>query len=124
MNNNMAERVIATKESLNLIELIKSKHGAIMFYQSGGCCDGSAPMCYVEGDFKIGENDIYLGTIGDVPFYIHRAQYEYFKHTQLIIHAIEGRGASFSLDSVENMHFITNSRVFTTEEYEEVIKLF
>ena len=95
-----------------------------MFYQSGGCCDGSVPMCYVEGDFKLGDNDIYLGTIGDVPFYIHRAQYEYFKHTQLIIDALAGMGASFSLDSVEEMHFITKSKVFTAEEYEEVKKLF
>ncbi|EON73928.1 DUF779 domain-containing protein [Lysinibacillus sp. NPDC048646] len=120
----MVEQVIATKEALKLIELIKSRHGAIMFYQSGGCCEGSVPMCYVEGDFKLGDNDIYLGTIGDVPFYIHRAQYEYFKHTQLIIDAMVGRGASFSLDSVEEMHFITKSKVFTADEYEEVKKLF
>lgn len=120
----MVERVIATQEALTLIELIKSRHGAIMFYQSGGCCDGSVPMCYIEGDFKLGDNDIYLGTIGDVPFYIHRAQYEYFKHTQLMIDAMVGRGTDFSLDSVEEMHFVTNSRVFTAEEYEEVKKLF
>lgn len=120
----MIERVIATQEALSLIELIKSRHGAIMFYQSGGCCDGSVPMCYIEGEFKLGDSDIYLGTIGDVPFYIHRAQYEYFKHTQLIIDAMDGGGASFSLDSVEQMHFITKSKVFTAEEYEEVKKLF
>ncbi|MFJ7736146.1 DUF779 domain-containing protein [Lysinibacillus sp. NPDC097287] len=120
----MVERVIATTAALELIELIKSRHGAIMFYQSGGCCDGTVPMCYIEGDFKLGDNDIHLGAIGDVPFYIHRAQYEYFKHTQLIIDALAGRGASFSLDSVEEMHFITKSKVFSAEEYEEVKTLF
>ena len=119
----MIERVIATQEALKLTERIKSRHGAIMFYQSGGCCEGSVPMCYVEGDFKLGDSDIYLGTIGDVPFYIHRAQYEHFKQTQLIIDAMAGRGASFSLDSVEEMHFITKSKLFTAEEYEEVKKL-
>ena len=120
----MIERVIATQEALKLTELIKSRHGAIMFYQSGGCCEGSGLMCYVEGDFKLGDSDIYLGTIGDVPFYIHRAQYEFFKQTQLIIGAMDGRGASFSLDSVEEMHFITKSKVFTEDEYEEVKKTY
>jgi len=120
----MIERVIATQEALKLTELIKSRHGAIMFYQSGGCCEGSGLMCYVEGDFKLGDSDINLGTIGDVPFYIHRAQYGYFKQTQLIIDVMVGRGASFSLDSVEEMHFITKSKVFTEDEYEEVKKVF
>lgn len=119
----MVERVGATDEALALIEHIKGIHGPIMFYQSGGCCDGSVPMCYAEGDFQIGSADIYLGSIGDVPFYMHRSQYDYWKHTQLIIDAIEGRGATFSLDNVEDKHFILNSRVFTDKEYEEVKKL-
>ncbi|WP_312753757.1 DUF779 domain-containing protein [Rummeliibacillus suwonensis] len=118
----MVERVVATDEALALIEHIKGIHGPIMFYQSGGCCDGSVPMCYAEGDFQIGSADIYLGSIGDVPFYMHRSQYDYWKHTQLIINAIEGRGATFSLDNVEDKHFILNSRVFTDKEYEEVKK--
>ncbi|WP_102693509.1 DUF779 domain-containing protein [Rummeliibacillus pycnus] len=119
----MVERVIATDEALALIHHIKSIHGPIMFYQSGGCCDGSAPMCYSKGDFKLGSADEYLGSIGGVPFYMHRSQYDYWKHTQLIIDAVEGRGATFSLDSVEEKHFITNSRVFTDQEYEEIKKL-
>lgn len=118
----MVERVVATDKALALIEHIKGIHGPIMFYQSGGCCDGSVPMCYAEGDFQIGSADIYLGSIGDVPFYMHRSQYDYWKHTQLIIDAIEGRGATFSLDNVEDKHFILNSRVFTDKEYEEVKK--
>ncbi len=111
----MVERVVATEKALQLIETLKNTHGSIMFYQSGCCCDGSAPMCYKEGDFKIGDADVYLGSIGGTPFYIHKMQYEYWKHTQLIIDAIDGRGASFSLDSIEDQHFITRSRVLTQE---------
>ncbi|MGM9923682.1 MAG: DUF779 domain-containing protein [Bacillus sp. (in: firmicutes)] len=119
----MVERVTATEEALQLIDSIKRIHGSIMFYQSGGCCDGSAPMCYKEGDFLLGDSDVYLGSIGETPFYMYKSQYDYWKHTQLIIDAKAGRGAEFSLDSVENTHFITKSRVFTDEEYEEVKKL-
>ncbi len=79
-------------------------------------------MCYGKGDFLLGSSDIHLGEIGNVPFYMHQSQYEYWKHTQLIIDAIPGRGASFSLDSVEEKHFITRSRVWTEEEYHEVLK--
>ena len=114
----MAERVVATEEALALIESLKKTHGALMFYQSGGCCDGSAPMCYKEGDFLLGDSDLYLGSIGDVPFYIHKSQYDYWKHTQLVIDAIDGRGPEFSLDSLEEKHFITGSRVFADEEYQ------
>ena len=116
----MVERVVATEEAIQLLELLKEIHGSVMFYQSGGCCDGSAPMCYKEGDFQIGDSDIYLGSIGGSPFYIHKSQYEYWKHTQLIIDVIEGRGAAFSLDSVEDRHFITKSRVFSEEDYAEI----
>ncbi|MEC1778089.1 DUF779 domain-containing protein [Schinkia azotoformans] len=119
----MVERVIATDEALKLIESIRKKHGQILLYQSGGCCDGSSPMCYSKNDFFLGGSDIYLGSLGNIPFYMHRSQYEYWKHTQLIIDAIPGRGATFSLDSVEDRHFITQSRVFTAEEYKELRKL-
>ena len=120
VSSKMVERVVATEAALQLIESLKSIHGSIMFYQSGGCCDGSSPMCYKDGDFKTGSSDIYLGSIGDSPFYIHKMQYEYWKHTQLIIDAVEGRGATFSLDSVEDHHFITKSRIFTEEEYADI----
>lgn len=116
----MIDRVVATDEALRLIALLIEKHESIMFYQSGGCCDGSVPMCYREGDFRIADSDIYLGSIGNAPFYIHRSQYEYWKHTQLIIDALDGSGAEFSLDSLEDKHFITRSRVFDEEEYEKV----
>jgi len=119
----MVERVVATEEAVNFIEYLKKIHSSFLLYQSGGCCEGSAPMCYREGDFRLGDADVHLGTIAGVPFYMHKSQYDYWKHTQLILDVIEGRGPSFSLDSVEDKHFIIQSRVFSKEEYEEVKKL-
>lgn len=112
----MVERVIATDASLELIEQLKSKHGPLMFHQSGGCCDGSSPMCYPNGELIIGDQDILLGHIGDVPFYMHKNQFEYWKHTQLIIDVVEGRGGMFSLEGVEGKRFLTKSRAFTSDE--------
>ncbi|WP_301109914.1 DUF779 domain-containing protein [Sporosarcina sp.] len=116
----MVKLVTATNEALSFLDNLIKAHGPVLLYQSGGCCDGSAPMCYIEGDFRIGEADKLLGMIGDTPFYMHVSQYEYWKHTQLIIDAVPGRGAEFSLDSIEDTHFIMESRVFTDEEYEIV----
>lgn len=116
----MIERVIATDATLELIELLKSKHGPVMFHQSGGCCDGSAPMCYPEGDLIVGDQDVRLGSIGDSPFYMHKSQYEYWKHTQLIIDVVDGRGGMFSLEGVEGKRFLTRSRAFTAEENKEI----
>ena len=114
----LVERVVATEEALQLINSSKRTHGSIMFYQIKALCKWIiAPMCYKEDDFKTGDSDVYLGSIGGTPFYIHKMQYEYWKHTQLILDATDGRGAAFSLDSIEDRHFITNSRVFTDEEY-------
>lgn len=112
----MVERVIATEAALELIEKLKSIHGPLMFHQSGGCCDGSAPMCYENGEFKVGNSDLLLGEIGDSPFYIAKDQYEYWKHTQLIIDVVPGRGGMFSLEGPEGKRFLTKSRVFTKEE--------
>lgn len=112
----MVERVIATNAALELIELLKSKHGPLMFHQSGGCCDGSSPMCYAAGDLLIGDQDTLLGYIGETPFYMHKSQFEYWKHTQLIIDVVEGRGGMFSLEGVEGKRFLTRSRAFTAEE--------
>ena len=81
----MVERVIATQEAKNLIARLKVEHGDLMFHQSGGCCDGSAPMCYPKGEFITGESDVYLGDISSTPFYIGKQQFEYWRHTQLII---------------------------------------
>ena len=114
----MVERVIATDAALELIEFLKAKHGPIMFHQSGGCCDGSSPMCYPEGDLFLGDQDVKLGEIGDTPFYMHKNQFDYWSHTQLIIDVVKGRGGMFSLEGVEGKRFLTRSRAFTTEELE------
>ncbi|MDW0113434.1 DUF779 domain-containing protein [Sporosarcina saromensis] len=116
----MPERVLATDAALALITLLKEKHGPLMFHQSGGCCDGSSPMCYPAGDLIIGDQDVLLGHIGDVPFYMHKNQYEYWKHTQLIIDVVDGRGGMFSLEGVEGKRFLTRSRAFTAAENEQI----
>lgn len=116
----MVERVTATELALELIHLLTERHGPIMFHQSGGCCDGSSPMCYPQGDLFLGEQDILLGEIGSAPFYIHKNQFEYWKHTQLIIDVVEGRGGMFSLEGVEGKRFLTRSRVFTQEEQQQL----
>ncbi|MBU7316925.1 DUF779 domain-containing protein [Paenibacillus oleatilyticus] len=109
-------KVLATDEALALIRLLQDKHGPVMFHQSGGCCDGSSPMCYPEGEFLLGEQDVRLGEIGGAPFYMSHAQYDYWKYTQLIIDVVPGRGGMFSLEGPEGVRFLTRSRVFTDEE--------
>lgn len=116
----LVERVLATDAALQLIEKLKKIHGPLMFHQSGGCCDGSSPMCYPKGEFRVGESDILLGEIGGAPFYISKDQYDYWKHTQLIIDVVDGRGGMFSLEGPEGKRFLTRSRVFTKEELEEL----
>ncbi|API93427.1 MULTISPECIES: DUF779 domain-containing protein [Virgibacillus] len=112
----MVERVTATKEALHLIEKLKMEHGDLMFHQSGGCCDGSSPMCYPLHEFRVGEADVLLGSIGGAPFYMSKDQYDYWKHTQLIIDVVDGRGGMFSLEGPEGKRFLTRSRVFTENE--------
>ncbi|APC49165.1 DUF779 domain-containing protein [Virgibacillus halodenitrificans] len=116
----MVERVTATEEAIKLINSLKEIHGDLMFHQSGGCCDGSSPMCYQRGEFRVGESDLLLGEIADTPFYISKDQYNYWKHTQLIIDAVKGRGGMFSLEGPEGKRFLTRSRVFTEDERKEI----
>mgnify|MGYP000193866373 CR=1 FL=1 len=108
-------RVLATDAALALIREIQADHPEILFHQSGGCCDGSAPMCYPKDDFLIADHDVLLGEIGGVPFYIGGKQYEAWKHTQLIIDVIDGRGGMFSLDNGREKRFLTRSRVIGGE---------
>ena len=110
------EQVIATPAAVDLIERLRAKHGPVLFHQSGGCCDGSSPMCYPQSDFIIGDRDVHLGEIGGAPFYISAPQFEYWKHTQLIIDVVEGRGGMFSLENGEGVRFLTRSRLFTDDE--------
>jgi uncharacterized protein len=112
----MVERVLATNAALELIECLKHQHGPLMFHQSGGCCDGSAPMCFPETEFRVGGNDVRLGQIGGCPFYMDADQFAYWKHTQLIIDVVPGRGHGFTLEAPEGLRFLTRSRVFTDEE--------
>ncbi len=113
----MVPRVVATEAALALIALLESKHGKLMFHQSGGCCDGSSPMCYPRGEFQVGDADVKLGEIGGSPFYISKSQFEYWKHTQLIIDVVDGRGGMFSLEGPEGKRFLTRSRLFTDAEW-------
>jgi uncharacterized protein (DUF779 family) len=110
-------RILATPAADALIARLAGMHGPLMFHQSGGCCDGSAPMCYPAGEFKVGGQDILLGTIADgVPVWIGAAQFEYWRHTQVTIDVVPGRGAGFSLEGPEGVRFIVRSRVFTDDE--------
>jgi uncharacterized protein (DUF779 family) len=116
----VTERVICTEAARALIETLASRHGALVFHQSGGCCDGSAPMCFPAGDFRTGQADVLIGRIAGQPFYIARDQLALWQHTQLIIDVVPGRGASFSLEIPEGVRFISRGRVFTAEELAEV----
>jgi len=112
----MTERVLVTEAAATVIGKLRGQHGDLLFHQSGGCCDGSSPMCYPLGEFRVGAQDIRLGTIAGCPIYIGAAQFEYWAHTQLIIDVVPGRGGGFSLESPEGVRFLTRSRVFTDEE--------
>ncbi len=110
-------RVLSTPAADALIARLANIHGPLMFHQSGGCCDGSAPMCYPAGEFRTGTQDILLGHVaGDVPVWIGAAQFEYWRHTQVTIDVVPGRGAGFSLEGPEGVRFIVRSRVFSDEE--------
>jgi uncharacterized protein (DUF779 family) len=116
----MIRRVEITDAATAVVARLRQAHGALMFHQSGGCCDGSSPMCYPNGDFRVGPQDVYLGEIAGCPFYIGAAQFEYWRHTQLIIDVVPGRGGGFSLEAPEGVRFLTRSRVFTDEEAAEL----
>ena len=112
----MVERVVATPSAEQLVARLKEKHGALLFHQSGGCCDGSSPMCFPKAEFRTGASDVFLGEIAGCPFYIGAAQFEYWAHTQLIIDVVKGRGGGFSLEAPEGLRFLTRGRVFSDEE--------
>lgn len=103
--------VSATETALALLAEIVADHGPVMFHQSGGCCDGSSPMCYAQGEFRLGERDVCLGEIGGMPFYISGAQAELWAHTDLTIDVVAGRGGMFSLDNGRERRFLTRSTI-------------
>ena len=114
-------QVTATAATLELLGRVVAQHGPVMFHQSGGCCDGSAPMCYPAGEFLIGDQDKLLGHIGGMPFYISASQFEYWKHTQLIIDVVPGRGGMFSLEGSLGLRFLTRSQLFTDDEFDSLV---
>jgi uncharacterized protein len=116
MGETIPDRVMATPAALALIAELRERYGPVLFHQSGGCCDGSSPMCYPQSDFIVGDRDVKLGEIGGAPVYIGGAQFEAWRHTQLIIDVVPGRGGMFSLDNGTERRFLTRSRTFSGEE--------
>ncbi len=109
-------RVIATSAALQAIRRLVAERGPVMFFQSGGCCDGSLPICFELGEFVLSDHDVLLGEVGGSPFYIDHRQFEAWKHTQLILDVGEGFPEGFSLPAGPDEHFVTNSRVFGPDE--------
>jgi uncharacterized protein (DUF779 family) len=116
----MVERVVATEKAEDLIRRMQQAHGPLLFHQSGGCCDGSSPMCYPRTEFRIGPNDVRLGDIAGCPVYIGAAQFALWAHTQLVIDVVAGRGAGFSVEAPEGVRFLTRSRVFSQKEQDDL----
>jgi uncharacterized protein len=114
------ERVSVTDDARALIEELRREHGPLMFHQSGGCCDGSAPMCFRLGEFRVGAQDVLLGEIEGCPFYMSASQFEYWKHTHLLIDRVPGRGSGFSIEAPKGVRFLTRSRLFTDTESAEL----
>ena len=114
-------QVVATAAALELINHLVQLHGPVMFHQSGGCCDGSAPMCYAQGEFIVGDHDRLLGHLAGMPFYISGSQFEYWQHTQLNIDVVPGRGGMFSLEGPLGTRFLTRSRLYEEREWEWLI---
>jgi len=112
----MINRVDITKEAIDVIEKLKERHGDLMFHQSGGCCDGSSPMCLEKGDLILNENDVWLGTVHGCEFFMSKDQFEYWKHTHLTVDVTKGRGSSFSLEIPSGLRFIIKSRLFRENE--------
>ncbi|NBD10516.1 MULTISPECIES: DUF779 domain-containing protein [Corallococcus] len=110
-------RVELTPAAEALLHKMQGLHGPLLFHQSGGCCDGSAPMCFPRGDFRVGQEDVYLGRIADTPFYMSGPQFEYWRHTHLTVDVVPGRGSGFSVEAPEGVRFLIRSRLFTDDEY-------
>ncbi|MEU1983477.1 DUF779 domain-containing protein [Nocardia sp. NPDC019395] len=111
-------RVELTAAAASLLAELIERHGPVMFHQSGGCCDGSAPMCYLRGEFRVGGQDVLLGHVdAGTPFWMSADQYEYWKHTHLTVDVVPGRGSGFSLEAPEGVRFLIRSRLLTDEEF-------
>ncbi len=109
-------RVDITDEAARLLARLMEQHGPLLFHQSGGCCDGSSPMCFPRNEFRLSDRDVYLGEVADTPFYMGASQFDYWAHTHLTVDIVEGRGAGFSVEAPEGVRFLIRSRVFSDEE--------
>ena len=116
----MIKRVLVDTDASALIAELKSRFGELMFHQSGGCCDGSSPMCFEKGDFKLGGSDVKLGEIDGCEFWMSKDQFEYWQHTQLTIGVTKGRGSSFSIEIPTGFRFMIHSRLFKDEELDQL----
>ncbi|MEM1134306.1 MAG: DUF779 domain-containing protein [Bacteroidota bacterium] len=119
----MTERVKVTEEGKALIDQLRKDNGALIFHQSGGCCDGSSPMCFPKGELMLNETDVWLGQIHECDFYMSQDQFEYWKHTQLTIDVVKGRGSSFSLEIPLGLRFVTKSRLYSEEEAKQLVPI-
>jgi uncharacterized protein (DUF779 family) len=113
-------RVDVTDEAAALLVRLMEQHGPLLFHQSGGCCDGSSPMCFPRDEFRVSDRDVYLGDIVDTPFYMGANQYEYWAHTHLTVDVVKGRGSGFSVEAPEGVRFLIRSRVFSDAELDEL----
>ncbi len=120
----MIARVKITDKAKAVIDTLSAEHGELMFHQSGGCCDGSSPMCFPKGELLINENDIWLGNVYGCDFYMSKDQFEYWKHTQLTIDIVKGRGASFSLEIPLGIRFVIKSRMYREDELEKLTPVY
>ena len=118
--SDLHQQVLATDLAIHLIRVLREKHGPLMFRQSGGCCDGSSPMCYPRGELLVGDSDVQLGEVDGEPFYMSRSQFEYWSHTQLTLDVVPGRGGMFSLDNGEGVRFLIRSRIFDDAEIRDL----
>ncbi|WP_224482886.1 DUF779 domain-containing protein [Robertkochia aurantiaca] len=112
----MTERVLISKEAEEVVNRLREEYGELMFHQSGGCCDGSSPMCFQKGELLLDDSDVWLGTIAGCDFFISKDQFEYWKHTQLTVDITQGRGSSFSLEIPLGLRFVIKSRLYHKEE--------
>jgi uncharacterized protein len=116
----MVDRVVATPVALGLIEQLKARHGAIFFYQAGGCCEGSSPMCYADGDMSLTQDDVKLGEVGGLSFHVSRSQCEYLLGVQLTLDVAPGSLGTFSLEDADGHHFVAQTRLWTDEEWQQL----
>lgn len=116
----MNSRVDISNEAIKVVDKLRQRHGELMFHQSGGCCDGSSPMCLEKGDLLLNENDVWLGNIHGCDFFMSKDQFEYWKHTHLTVDVTNGRGSSFSLEIPMGLRFVIKSRMYKSEEAEKL----